>query len=194
MLFGRRKIRKDVGELTLSDLSVAPVWEYCLDEEGVEGQAECTVRPVYKCSEVDPGTFDGVVALDLLGPTGARYCGLMAGNAPEFRGSWLAAPVILLDRPVGAHVDHPILHRYNPMMSAASPRVRFSLPWTAHLSEADARVVMDLTYAVLGRGPRELFPLVCRPRVPLKNWPESFTLEGFARPVDRGGEVFESVR
>lgn len=40
------KIRKQVYDLTLEDLQVFPVWEYCLDEECEEGQDECTVRPV----------------------------------------------------------------------------------------------------------------------------------------------------
>lgn len=37
--------RKPVDQLTLDDLSVFPAWEFCLDEEGVEGQDETWVRP-----------------------------------------------------------------------------------------------------------------------------------------------------
>ena len=38
-------MRKQVYELTAADLEQHPVWEHCLDEEGVEGQDEATVRP-----------------------------------------------------------------------------------------------------------------------------------------------------
>jgi hypothetical protein len=31
--------------LTLADLATSSVWEFALDEEGVEGQDETTVRP-----------------------------------------------------------------------------------------------------------------------------------------------------
>ena len=40
------KIRKPVNHLTLADLERFPIWEFALDEEGVEGQDETWVRPV----------------------------------------------------------------------------------------------------------------------------------------------------
>jgi len=40
--------RRQVYELTLSDLEAVPVWEYASDEETIEGQDEATVRP---CSD-----------------------------------------------------------------------------------------------------------------------------------------------
>ncbi len=46
------KIRKQVYDLTLGDITQYPVWEYALDEEGDEGQDEATVRPV-TLSDVD---------------------------------------------------------------------------------------------------------------------------------------------
>lgn len=39
-------MRKQVYDLTLSDLKLSPIWEFASDEEGVEGQDEATVRPV----------------------------------------------------------------------------------------------------------------------------------------------------
>jgi hypothetical protein len=38
-------VRKPVYDLTLADFDAAPVWEFALDEEGVAGQDEATVRP-----------------------------------------------------------------------------------------------------------------------------------------------------
>jgi len=42
---GAPRIRKQVYDLSLSDLRRFPVWEFALDEEGEEGQDEATVRP-----------------------------------------------------------------------------------------------------------------------------------------------------
>lgn len=38
------QVRKHVYELTPGDLAAHPVWEFCLDEEWVDGQDETTVR------------------------------------------------------------------------------------------------------------------------------------------------------
>lgn len=48
-----RKIRKPVYELTVDDLERHPVWVYALDEEGVEGQDEATVRPFHQRRPLD---------------------------------------------------------------------------------------------------------------------------------------------
>jgi hypothetical protein len=40
------RTRKPVSRLTLSDLRSFPVWEFCIDEEGVEGQDETWIRPL----------------------------------------------------------------------------------------------------------------------------------------------------
>jgi hypothetical protein len=48
------KIRRQVYELTLDDLSKFPVWEFALDEEGEEGQDEATVRPYEVTGALDP--------------------------------------------------------------------------------------------------------------------------------------------
>ena len=40
------KIRKQVYDLTLEDITRYPVWQYVLDEEEIKGQDEATVRPV----------------------------------------------------------------------------------------------------------------------------------------------------
>jgi len=41
-----RRIRKQVHELRASDFENFPCWEYAGDEEDVDGQDECTVRPL----------------------------------------------------------------------------------------------------------------------------------------------------
>jgi hypothetical protein len=51
-------IRKQVYELTAKDFSDYPIWEFCSDEEDVEGQDEATVRPTDKAELKDelPGS------------------------------------------------------------------------------------------------------------------------------------------
>jgi hypothetical protein len=39
------RIRKQVYDLTVQDLNEHPLWEFCSDEEGEEGQDEATVKP-----------------------------------------------------------------------------------------------------------------------------------------------------
>jgi len=38
--------RKPVVEIALQDLMQFPVWEFAIDEEGIEGQDETWIRPV----------------------------------------------------------------------------------------------------------------------------------------------------
>jgi len=41
-----KRIRKQVQELSASDFEDFPCWEYASDEEDVDGQDECTIRPL----------------------------------------------------------------------------------------------------------------------------------------------------
>jgi len=47
-------LRKSVVNLTVADLATSPVWEFAIDEEGVEGQDETTVRPYPVAGHLDP--------------------------------------------------------------------------------------------------------------------------------------------
>ena len=47
------RIRKQVYELTGQDFLDHAIWEFCSDEEGVEGQDEATVRPTAKTELTD---------------------------------------------------------------------------------------------------------------------------------------------
>src|ERR1051326_7080938 len=48
------RLRKQVYELTLHDLSTFPVWEFRLDGEGEEGRDESTVRPYSALGPLNP--------------------------------------------------------------------------------------------------------------------------------------------
>jgi hypothetical protein len=47
--------RKQVYDLTLTDLNAVGVWEFVSDEEDVPGQNEATVRPYNATPPIDPG-------------------------------------------------------------------------------------------------------------------------------------------
>ena len=75
------QIRKQVYDLTIEDLERTPVWEFALDEEGLEGQDEATVRPYESRGPLDmpDGMFvvrarfhfpDGTTASGFLTPPG----------------------------------------------------------------------------------------------------------------------------
>jgi hypothetical protein len=48
------RVRKQVYELTLHDLSTFPVWEFRLDADGEEGRDESTVRPYSALGPLNP--------------------------------------------------------------------------------------------------------------------------------------------
>jgi len=57
-----KKIRKQCYELTPSDLSSWPAWEFARDEEGESGQDEATVRPYAFSDALDPADGMFIVA------------------------------------------------------------------------------------------------------------------------------------
>src|SRR5690349_15800812 len=68
----RRRIRKQSSDLTPADFKFSKVWEGCLDEEGVEGQDESTVRARPDLTIVDDPFFDGCIACEACLPSGRR--------------------------------------------------------------------------------------------------------------------------
>lgn len=180
------RIRKDVGELTLEDLAIASVWEFGLDEECNEDQTECTVRPLMQKRNVDPARSSYAVVCDFAtrgdgSGKSVSYVGMVFPDG-VFKGPQSGDPCILVDRPVGQIVEHPLLHGYNAVLSAESPRLNFGVPHRNHAKPGDVRASMDLCYQVLGLSPDRLFPLTCRPRVPIKGWPKEYEIPGFLRP------------
>src|ERR1041385_6972364 len=65
------RIRKQVYELTLDDLTAFPIWEFKLDENG-GGQDESTVRPYATPSLLDPADRMFVVRAVFMLADGSR--------------------------------------------------------------------------------------------------------------------------
>jgi hypothetical protein len=76
-----RRIRKQVDELRAEDFDAHPCWEYASDEEGRQGQDECTVRPcdVSRLSE----TRQVIVQAVFFFPNGRLRLGQVTLNAGE---------------------------------------------------------------------------------------------------------------
>jgi hypothetical protein len=70
-----KRIRKQVYELTPTDLVQFPVWEWCLDEEGIAGQDEATVRPVASPQDANP--WPGIVAAEFTFADGGTLTGYL---------------------------------------------------------------------------------------------------------------------
>ena len=122
-------IRKQVGDLTPSDLKEYPTWEFAIDEEG-EGGDEETVRPRQEVKFVEPAEGLFIVRAEFAAADGTRFDGFVSPH--EERHVAHAHPTIVTDK---AHV---------PFWSGI---VR---PTQAHL---------DASYSALGKAPEELFPL-----------------------------------
>ena len=60
----KKEIRKQVYELTFDDISIFPIWEFALDEEGENGQDELTVRPYPLSGSLDPNKGIFIVRAD----------------------------------------------------------------------------------------------------------------------------------
>ncbi len=70
------KTRKPVNHLRPADFSLFPIWEYALDEEGVDGQDETWVRPLdAKTIRMGLWSLSAVAKFEL--PIGIKIPGFM---------------------------------------------------------------------------------------------------------------------
>jgi hypothetical protein len=72
------KIRKQVYDLTISDFTDFPVWEFAVDEEGKEENDEATVRPFEYTAPLDPGDGTFVVQAEFLLADGTHMHGYLS--------------------------------------------------------------------------------------------------------------------
>jgi hypothetical protein len=77
------RIRKQVYLLTIEDLNEHPLWEFCSDEEDMDGQDETTVR-LSQDDEVpgySPGAY--ILACDVTFADGTTATGYIYSGSPE---------------------------------------------------------------------------------------------------------------
>jgi hypothetical protein len=91
-------VRRQVYELTLSDLDQFPVWEFAQDEETVEEQDEATVRP-YSKVPVDPSDGLQVIRATFTLADGTKLIGFVSSTPPTLQSDISSQqPVILLEK------------------------------------------------------------------------------------------------
>jgi hypothetical protein len=157
---GSNRIRKDAGELRPADYETFPVWEFALDEETLEGQNECTVRPVSPI--VWPDVFDRIVAATMTSPQGDCYPGALAANSFAIKDDPPTQMIVWILHTDGSHLN-------------------FTLAAEQHMSDDKARTQIAATYTALGTNAARLFPLTVRPHVPIPGLPDQWQLPGFMR-------------
>ena len=83
------RIRKQYVDLVRSDFEEYPIWEFCLDEEGMEGQDETTVRPRTDMEAPEPGWGPLVVGVEYTLNDGTVYDGMCElDDEGGFRITW----------------------------------------------------------------------------------------------------------
>jgi hypothetical protein len=146
-------MRKQVYELTLADLRRVPVWEFALDEEGVEGQDEATVRPHEFEAKVDPSAGMLIVRAKFHLADGSESLGYVT-------------PSLDPDAGLGTH---------QPVIVAEGGQVRF---WFG--AWMPDRAAMDASYLLLGKpDPSVVFPVRFDSDVPLECGHSSGEIDGF---------------
>jgi len=145
-------IRKQVSDLTPADLKEFPVWEFALDEEGVEGQDEATVRPMPAAYALDPGAGTLVVRATFRLADGTKMEGY-------------------LTPPLDAE---PGLGSIQPVIVGAFGQVGF---WMGVIRPPPSDLAKF--YLRLGKSASQVFPLQFESNVELKGGRVSGTIPGF---------------
>lgn len=159
-------IRKQAYHLTSDDLDACPVWEWALDEEGIEGQDEATVRPA------DPNELP-----NLLGGQCVARASFLLADGTQFSG--------LLTPPFPD--DASDLGLVQPIILTAEGQVGF---WRGMLAPSPEEVAE--AYRLLGKsGPASVFPL--RYRLDLSGVSADGVIPGFMVLKDFATQEIEVV-
>ena len=92
------RVRKQVYELTLHDLSTFPVWEFRLDGEGEEGRDESTVRAYTASAPLDPADRMFVVRAVFTLADGSKLQGYLTPPGPDEASIGTLQPIVVTDR------------------------------------------------------------------------------------------------
>jgi len=146
------RLRKQVYELTLRDLSTFPVWEFRLDAEGEEGRDESTVRPYSALGPLNPDERMFVVRAVFILADGSQMYGYLT---PPQRG----------DASVGA---------LQPIIVTNRGQVRL---WCGTATPDPKRLAHN--YELLGKSANQVFPVRFESDVDLLGGPVSGSAPGF---------------
>ena len=143
--------RKPIDQITVADLADFPIWEFCLDEEDVEGMDETWVRPL-AAAAVPNGAYSLFVAAEFETASGLRVNGLIGVTTVEGEVE-IAYPVLLFDgkylfvpsqHDMQIHADHEKLRQAIVDALGRSPvfplRYRLSVPIEGEASHREGAV------------------------------------------------------
>lgn len=167
-------MRKQVYELTAADLEAHPVWEHCLDEEGVPGQDEATVRPFDAAGR--PLGYEGLLVV---------RAKLTLANGTELPGFLYHVP----EPPPQADHGYGRLADLQPQAITPQGQVMF---WYGALEPAP-EAIAD-AYRKLGVAAQGVFPVRFATAVPLATGPVTGEIPGFQYVVKKRKGWFSSER
>ena len=168
------RIRRQIENLSLTDLLFCPIWQFALDEEGVDGQNEHTLRPRLDLNVVNPGKMYTVVRATFEAYGGSRFRGMVKPQPMD------PGPTVT---PIVPYDLWPVV------MVNESESVVFGFGTTAP-SVAE----LDDVYQKLGLRRGQLFPLSFSSDVPIENGIGNGVLRGFmymvpsAKPAHKWSE------
>lgn len=146
------KVRKQVYDLTLSNLQQNPVWEFALDEEGNEGQDEATVRPYKYKGILNPSEGMFIVRASFTLADGTVMQGYLTPPPQNDKTLGVVQPVIITER----------------------GQVLF---WCGVIAPSEERIAQS--YTVLGKSAECVFPLAFESAVPLVGGEIKGSIPGF---------------
>lgn len=159
------RIRKQMYDLTAKDFRDHAVWEFCLDEEEVEGQDETTVGPA-SLSEVPRNSFGSfLVAAEVTFGDGSKRPGYLFSCEGDVI---LASPGVF----VGTRGTH------------------FQIPGS--LTPERAEQLKKRLYADLEMDSEAVFPVMVTSLVKVSGEPMRFALDGFV--INGGPRRGQTIR
>jgi len=161
------KTRKQVYDLTLSDLAMNAVWEFAIDEEGDEDQDEATVRPFTVDNTVDPSVGMLIVSATFTLNDGSTRKGYLT---PPFQG----------DESLGV---------IQPAVVTDQGQVSF---WLGVIEPTSEQLAAD--YERLQTDADSAFPIHFQSDLPSTHGPISGTIAGFYVLEDFSTGQFRTMR
>ena len=168
-----KQIRKDVGEITLGDLQQHPSWEFCLDEEGVEGQTECTMRP-FKHSSASLSLGDYcMVGCKFTFPNKISHLGWIQLGGLEYGSEFESAenfkPEIFIDPTTPAEILE--IEKFDLMTRCeGSIRMGFFLPPKRIVDDKSARSLIEKMASTIQIDVEDMFPIAMEPLQSILGW------------------------
>ena len=145
------KIRKQVYELSLSDITEFPVWEFAVDEEGEEGQDEATVKPLEFTAPLDPSDGMFVLQAEFLLEDGTKMQGYLS---PALQNE---------------------LGYIQPTVITENGQIGF---WSGIMQPSQE--VITSNYNSLGKSPEQIFPLAFKSKEGVLGDPVEGIINGFS--------------